>query len=72
MKTDEIEESLEELWTMLAEQADGLELIHKELKKRDAMNIIMVKHIERLVRDRDFLLKALGWQTAASKNEVKQ
>lgn len=73
MSLSELNDSIEELWSMLADQADELEAMQEQMKKRDLVNAQMLKHIERLVADKEFLLKALGWMKAgqAGMHEVK-
>lgn len=52
--------SLDEMYMMLAEQADMIESLHEKMRERDKMNLLMVKHVERLVQEKDFLLKHIG------------
>jgi len=67
MKLAELAESLEELWLQQAEILEQLEAMQQQLEKRDRMNRLMVSHVERLVRDKEDLLRLLGTLAALKK-----
>ena len=60
MKWEELADSLEELWLQQAEILEQMEALEQQMKKRDQMNRLMVSHVERLVREKEDLLRMLG------------
>jgi hypothetical protein len=60
VKWEELADSLEELWLQQAEILEQMEALEQQMKKRDQMNRLMVSHVERLVREKEDLLRMLG------------
>lgn len=60
MKVEELADSLDEMWVMLSDIDAKLDAIHKRLDSRDAHNVLMVKHVERLVHDVEFYQRHIG------------
>ena len=59
-KLDELLASQEELFMQLADQATLLEALGQLVRKRDTMTLLLAKHVERLVREKEVLLQHLG------------
>lgn len=69
---EEFASSLDEMFMMLAEQADMIEVLKKQMEERDKMNLLMVKHVERLVSEKDFLMRCVGLiSSVKAANELK-
>lgn len=62
---EELADSLDELYMMLAEQKEMIEALQNQLSERDKMNVLMVKHVQRLVEEKEFLLKHIGMLSLA-------
>lgn len=60
MTLQDLADSQDELFCMLAEQADQIEALHALVKTRDATMLVMAKHVERLSREKEYLLLHLG------------
>ena len=60
MKPAEMDAALEELWLQQAELLDGMEAIHEQLRQRDKINLLLTRHVERLVREKETLLMHVG------------
>ena len=64
---EELNNSLDEIFCMIAEQGDMMHVLHRRAKKEDTLNPILqkhviqlAKHIERLIREKEILLKHIG------------
>ena len=57
---EDLADSLDELFAQLAEQADRLEVLHETFITRDRILKQMLRHVERLVAEKEFLLKHIG------------
>lgn len=71
-KLEELSSSVDEVWMQLAELLEHVEAIEQQLRKRDAMNLLMVRHVERLVREKDQLARELADERAIAKSERGQ
>ena len=67
MKLQDLADSLDEMWTTLADIEAKLDSINTRLDKRDAHNVLMVKHVERLVKDVEFYQRYVGVKTMSEK-----
>jgi SMC interacting uncharacterized protein involved in chromosome segregation len=65
-KLEELSSSVDEVWMQLAELLEHVEAIEQQLRKRDAMNLLMVRHVERLVKEKDQLARELAELRALS------
>jgi hypothetical protein len=63
MKLDELASSLDEMWSTLADIEAKLDSIHKRLDNRDKHNVLMVHHVDRLVKEVEFYQRVLGLQS---------
>lgn len=59
---EELAESMDQLFFEIAEAKEQIESMGKMLAERDKMNLLMVKHVERLTREKEVLLMHLGLQ----------
>jgi hypothetical protein len=57
---EELANSMDELFMEMAELKEQNEALAKMLRERDKMNLLMVKHVERLTQEKTFLLMHLG------------
>ena len=63
-KLDDLESSLDELWMDVAQIKMMLESMRTDilarLDARDAHAVLALRHVERLVKDKEFLLRHIG------------
>lgn len=64
---EELADSLDELFLEIADIREQNEALGQMLAERDKMNLVMVKHVERLTREKEVLLMHLGLQYLQSK-----
>jgi len=60
MKLEELADSLDEQWSMLADMQAEIEALRIAIAKKDATLMQMLKHCERLVRDKEDMMRAIG------------
>lgn len=58
--TSELATSLDELFLDVAELRDEVEALGNMIAQRDKMNLLLAKHVERLMREKEVLLMHLG------------
>jgi hypothetical protein len=67
-KLKDIEAAQDEMWCDLADIKTMLEIINKRLDRRDEINRQLVAHTERLVKDKEHLLRMIGVMVAIRQN----
>lgn len=67
LSLEELANSLDELFMEIADIREQNEAMGQMLAKRDEMNQLMAKHVERLTREKEVLLMHLGLQYLQSK-----
>jgi hypothetical protein len=67
LSLEELANSLDELFMEIADIREQNEAMGQMLAKRDEMNLLMSKHVERLTREKEVLLMHLGLQYLQSK-----
>lgn len=60
LSLEELAESLDQMFFEIADLKDQIESMGKMLADRDKINLLMVKHVERLTREKEVLLMHLG------------
>jgi translation initiation factor 6 (eIF-6) len=58
--TSELATSLDELFLDVADLRDKVEALGNMVAQRDKMNLLLAKHVERLMREKEVLLMHLG------------
>ena len=64
---EELANSLDELFMDLADLKEQNEAIGDMIAKRDSMNLLMVKHVEKIAREKEVLLMHLGLDSLKTK-----
>ena len=59
-KMDDIQQSLDELFMDIADLNAKVDKVLARQDRRDKRDILMVAHVERLVKDKEFLLRHIG------------
>jgi hypothetical protein len=59
---DDLADSLDELWSMLADLQAQVQALGQQLGARDRMNLLMVQHVQRLTREKQALMVHLGYK----------
>lgn len=60
MTLAELAESLDQLWADIADVKTQNEALAQMMRNRDAMNLLMTQHVQRLVREKEVLLIHMG------------
>jgi hypothetical protein len=60
-------DSLDEMFLDLAELKEQNEVLFNMITERDKMNLLMVKHVESLVREKEVLLMHMGLSSLQKK-----
>lgn len=66
---EELADSLDQLFFEIADIKEQNEALGNMLADRDKMNLVMVKHVERLTREKEVLLMHLGLQYLQSRKK---
>jgi len=67
MKLEELADSLDEIWLMLSDVEAKLDEVNNRLDNRDKHNLLMIQHVERLVKDVEFYQRYIGVRTVSEK-----
>lgn len=60
LSLEELADSLDQMFFEVADLKEQIESMGKMLAERDKMNLLMVKHVERLTKEKEVLLMHLG------------
>jgi hypothetical protein len=81
LEVAEIKDHTEAIGRMLAKSKvsssieklqDDVAELKKQMEDRDRLNLLMTKHVERLTREKEFLLMHLGFESLKNKAEAER